>query len=457
MMWFDLRKPHRASFLIAAALVFCSPLGASFQVSTSHVIAGNAPPLAVLSTVSVAGAPNPLGVDPQSGNLFVPLVTGGLPDSSLVVLSSANNAVLASIPMRAYPQEPIFDPAGGTFYLPNGPSTVSVISTSTDSVTSTIGGLGGGIPTYDPAGNSMIIPNLGGSNATVINATTNAKTGSIAIGSFQPLAMTYDPANGNLYAVGGGWTQQVNVSVVSGLSGLLLTKYPIWNSSQGTSFLSEMTAPKVLEYDPVNHDLYFSNFANDTVAVISSSTNRPIAMITVGHQPGVPTCDPATGDVFVPNQRSDNVSVISGSTNRVVATIAGIPSPWEIGYDPALGDLLVPSDNETSNPLLGHQITFVSGADYRVLGALQVGVGPQTPTFDPANGKVYVTNFWSNNISVLGAPSSAPSILGIPPWEFYALVGSLSTALVLAVVVVVVRRKRKRAKEVSVAKIAKEV
>lgn len=440
----DRGPPNLPALLVVLAVVVQPLLGAHLEVFATVNADGSAPPLRLLSTISVSGAPNQLGVDPQSGNLFVPIVTGGLPDSNLLVLSAADNNVLTTIPMQNYPQVPVLDPAGGSFYLPNGPSTISVVSTATASVVATIGGLGGGTPTYDPAGNAMIVPNYEGTNATMINATTNVKMGSIGVGSFQPLAMTYDPFDRDLYAIGGGWARQVNLSVNSGSTGALLAKYPIWNYTQGTGFLSEMTAPKVLEYDPVNHDLYFSNLANNTVTVISSTLNRSISVIGVGRAPGVPTCDPQTGDVYVPNQLSDNVSVISGSTNSVVATIPGIPSPWEIAFDPASGDLLVPSSNETIDPYSGHQVAVVSGTDYGVLGTVQVGTGPQTPMYDPANGDVYVANFWSNNISVLGVPQPPVTIFGLPPWEFYSLVSGAGAVVLAAAVVVLVCRRRKR-------------
>jgi YVTN family beta-propeller protein len=57
-------------------------------------------------------------------------------------------------------------------------------------------------------------------------------------------------------------------------------------------------------------------------------------------------------------------------------------------------------------------VTVINGAANAVVGNVTVGAGPYGVAFDPANGYLYVANYFSGMVSVI-SPSNATT--GLPP------------------------------------------
>ena len=177
-------------------------------------------------------------------------------------------------------------------------------------------------------------------------------------------------------------------------------------------------------FDPANGDIYWSNFDNGTVSVISSSTNKVVSSVRVGAayvEPWPPLLNPQNGDIYVPMASADFVVVISGATNTVVANFTigeGVFSG--MAFDPANGDVYLTND-------VG-QVLIISGRTNTVVGTLvlnfgttcdpmreipqdipcsQAQDGPSPPVFDPANGDIFISNGGGNTVSVISGATNS--------------------------------------------------
>jgi len=190
-------------------------------------------------------------------------------------------------------------------------------------------------------------------------------------------------------------------------------------------------------YDPDDGYLYVANSASNSVSVISGTSTVGSA-ISVGQDPLFPTFDPYSGYVYVPNVNSNTVSVLYGTSVVSGGTIRVGNSPHSVEYDPYNHDLYVAnagSSNVTviagltvianipvgTQPLFaipggnyvyvpdsggtsGH-VSVISASTNVVTKTINTGLNPHFAVYDPYNLKTYVTNYGSNNVSVINGTS----------------------------------------------------
>ena len=111
--------------------------------------------------------------------------------------------------------------------------------------------------------------------------------------------------------------------------------------------------------------------------MFNPSTGAVLAVVTVGSSPGALAYDPANQDVYVSNYASNSVSVISSVTNAVVATITSGQAPSWITYSPANKDLYVIDSNYP------YGITVINGVTNVLVTTIQAQSG--SAAYDPAN------------------------------------------------------------------------
>src|SRR6266508_33787 len=80
---------------------------------------------------------------------------------------------------------------------------------------------------------------------------------------------------------------------------------------------------------------YISNFGGNNVSVLDTSTNRVVAIVTVGSGPHGVAVNPAGTRVYVANTATNNVWVIDTSNNTVVATVTVGSTPYGVAVNPA--------------------------------------------------------------------------------------------------------------------------
>lgn len=254
--------------------------------------------------------PSAIAADPALGEVFVgsAVVCSPDPPGIIDVFSASSYALLATISVGAsltYPNFIVYDSGAAEMFVTSidgGADSVSVISTSSDTVTANLafysttylGGLA-----YDLSLGEVFVgtESAGPVYATdVISDSTNAVVATIpgVVGS-----MTYDSGLGEIFAANYATDA---VSVVSDSSNAVTATIGVGEGPEGAA------------YDPAYGGVFVANFVSGdspgTVSVISDASDTVTATVSVGNGPEGITFDPGTGQVFVENWGSDSVSVI---------------------------------------------------------------------------------------------------------------------------------------------------
>jgi YVTN family beta-propeller protein len=159
----------------------------------------------VIATLSISG-PEAVAFDPANGDVYVESARS----NTLNVIDPATNQVLLPL-IHLIVTGIAFDSANGDLYM-TGLSTVSVLSSSTNQVIATIpvGTNSLGIA-YDSANGNMYAANYGDNTVSVLSSSTNQVIATIPVGT-HPRDIAYDSANGEIYVAN---TDSNTVSVIS--------------------------------------------------------------------------------------------------------------------------------------------------------------------------------------------------------------------------------------------------
>ena len=114
-----------------------------------------------------------------------------------------------------------------------------------------------------------------------------------------------------------------------------------------------------LTYDSIKGEIFVTNEANNTVSVISDSSNTVVATVDTGRQAYEPSSNTQAcaatyysekGEVFVAIANTKTVSIISESTNTVIENVSVGANPIGLAYDSDKGEIFVVNsgDNTTS-------------------------------------------------------------------------------------------------------------
>jgi YVTN family beta-propeller protein len=157
-----------------------------------------------VSSVAVGHAPESVVVDPTSSKAYI--TNQGADTVSVLDISDSAPAVVATIDVGTHPNAEVLSPSGQYLYVANGDSDqVSVVSTTTDSVVSTIslaaydGANVGTNPTglaLSPDGRQLYVVDSGNNDIDIVDVAQGRVIGSIPTGWYPSAVVT---ENGNLY------------------------------------------------------------------------------------------------------------------------------------------------------------------------------------------------------------------------------------------------------------------
>jgi YVTN family beta-propeller protein len=224
--------------------------------------------------------------------------------------------------------------------------------------------------TYDPANHDVYVA-LGGNRVLAYDSQTNALVANISVGD-SPTGIAYDAANGNLYVT--NWVSH-NVTVIDGLT------------NQVVGAIAVGINPGGVAYDPLTGDLLVTE--GGTVAIINGSSNRVVGNTSGGNGAIEILYDPVDGKLYVSDYHNNTITVINGTTERPVRTIPVGSLPWGAALDTARNTLYVPNGGDSS-------VSIVNLTTDRVIGTIATGLGdgnsPAGGAFDPATDLVFVAD-----------------------------------------------------------------
>jgi YVTN family beta-propeller protein len=391
--------------------------------------------------------------DPANGYLYVP-GTGATDASNVTVINTADNTVVATIPVGGFPSTPAYDPADGDIYVPNtyDSNNLSIIDAATNTVvgsipisfpssgTIAIEDLLTESPVYDPVTHAIYQPDTGNATLTEIQGTSFVRNITVGAG---PQTPAVDPVTGDLF---------VPIAFVN------LSEYgsPSDNLSMvdvATNSVTQITvgeSPETPVYDPVNNEMYVPCQVPDEdygeVVALNATTGAVVATITVGVTPVIPAFDSTNDELYVPNFDGSNVTVIgagpvtqSAPPNTYSVTFAetGLPAGawWNVQFN---GTTL----NETGASIVfngilngSHDWTVGPWADRSTCSF--TGSGTDTGSVDVQGASQRVAMPFSCTGSPGGGSGStsgsSSSFLGLPGDDGYYLLGGI---VVVAVAVV---------------------
>lgn len=355
----------------------------------------NASSLQIVREVDVQAGPDGIAVDDATDQVFVTNTYS----QSLSMVAAANGTTMLNLTLAGAPLALAVDSTQGLILAVGSDMLYEVSTLNQTIVRSTVVGLAPQAVAFDTETDAIYVANNDPSEVEVFAATNFRLLAKIPVGP-DPVGLTFDPENGDVFVSCWNYAGNGTVDVISGAS-LSVVKT-----------ISVGLGPVATTIDTANDTLFVSNsygFSVSEVSIASLSVVENITSLSFGTPLGI-DYDPTTGDLFVADYGGvggrgnvGNVDIISAANGTVMAApaIAGIP--WGVTDVTGSGEVLVTNYG-------GWNVTLWGASDDQIVGATDVGESPIAAVYDPATSIAYVANYDSGNLSVLPFPhASSPS------------------------------------------------
>ena len=408
-----------------------------FTVTATNSV-GNGPASGPSNSVIPAVPPGaPTGVSATAGvgtgtvSWSVPSSNGGSPITSYTVtaVDSTNPArggqtcspasYPTSIAVGTTPYAAATTPNGSEVWVVNYSSnTVSVISTSSNTVISTIAvGSSPSAIAINPAGTYAYVTNYASNNVSVISISGLSVTTTIGLGYGAPLGIAINPQGTYAYVASNN-SSYVNVINLSSNSiytyiGLSYNYgYAIAIDSSGT-------------YG------YVTNLSYNVVEVFNASSMSNYTNLSGFNAPYAVNMNPQGTQMWVSNYGGNSISVINTAspTSGIVATVTGLYGPWGVSFN-STGTMAY------SVGYWGSNITPINTSTYTAGQPVSVGANPRDPSFWAGGGLVYVpaqsqalVNVYNTNTGGLGGPMSSCTVTGLTTTDSYTFTVTATNAV----------------------------
>jgi YVTN family beta-propeller protein len=162
--------------------------------------------------------------------------------------------------------------------------------------------------------------------------------------------------------------------------------------------------------------IYVANTAENTVAVLDTTTGSVLNTFGVAAAPNQLAVSPDGGTLYVANSGSNLVSIHDTSTGMPIGFVP-VAAPYGLALNPAGSRLYVSS-------IITNEVTVLDTATGQTVGRIPVGVTPVGVTVNGAGTRVYVANRGSGTVSTIDAVTN--SVIATTP------VGSLPQQVALS-------------------------
>jgi YVTN family beta-propeller protein len=250
----------------------------------------------------------------------------------------------------------------------------------------------------------------------VVDGATNAVSSTISVGTGHALAV--DDARHRLYVIAFDYNSYQ----------ARLDLYSTDNNGFTASIPLPFEAARAVAVNPQTGRVYVTGGTPNvgSVAIIDGNTNQVLKTVSAGAIPWRMAINKKTNKIYVANSASgsndNSVTVIDGATDSLERTFQNINSNIGdavsgVGVDDVTNTVYV-SDDSNQFDVIGHVTIFDPANNYAFLGQIDLGHYPGAMVFDSTTRQMFVTNYFSGYISVLGN--------GVPPPPPAPLHGGLS-------------------------------
>lgn len=171
--------------------------------------------------------------------------------------------------------------------------------------------------------------------------------------------------------------------------------------------------PESIAVNPTTHDVYVSNYARGTIAVVDGTSFEVDSTIRYVPNATQVAVDPQRNTVYVTDLGAEGrLHVVDGATGAITTTVPVGVNPVGVTVDPPSGQVFVANWTTTAQ---GESfifdkpgtVTVVDAATNTASGTITVGKGPFDVAVDGARGRLYVSNEGENSVSVVDLGTKA--------------------------------------------------
>lgn len=315
----------------------------------------------------------------------------------LMIINATSNLVSGYMELGEYPYSIAYDGATGYAYIAETPDNrVQVINASSGNQVGFVNvGMGPGFILADPQAGKVFVSDYSSNQVSIINDSGLNVEKTVTVGT-NPEGMALDMSTGTLYVMN---MNSANITRINATTGDVLGS--IWAGFNP----SKPAFPYRATWDSVNHDVYFTNSYGSFVTVINTSTETVSKTIQVNGLSNGITFDSWNNELFV-STTNNTVNVVNTTTDSVVGNIP-------VGYD-----MYYSASSILFDPINGYvfyanggsyNVTVIDGSTGRIAETFDFPFGstPSGVAIDTQDGNALVTNYYADNITVLGWPTYA--------------------------------------------------
>jgi YVTN family beta-propeller protein len=144
--------------------------------------------------------------------------------------------------------------------------------------------------------------------------------------------------------------------------------------------------------DTVNR-VYISNYNDNSVSVIDSTTDDVITTIGLSHRAGISAFLPDLNRLYVTAIETNGLTIINTLTNAIITTITLPGRTGSIVADSTTNKIYVAEHGDNSLLPLGTRGWVLDGSTYALLNTITVGTNIQDLAIDRTNRRVFLTDF----------------------------------------------------------------
>ncbi len=298
-------------FVLACCLVllckisYAAPFAyiTNFEDSTLSIIdtADNT----VVATLDIDANPFGVAIHPDGSQAYVTNLFG---PEEVKIISAATHTISGAVPIGNQPAAIAIQPDGSFLYVASrGNGTVSVIDTSTNTVTDTITvGAGASFAAINPEGTFLYVSNLSADTISVIDTSNNTVVDTLSICT-TPSDLVFNRSGSRLYVNCGFEEIEPKLTVLD----------PTDNSIVATVDLPQ--GPDGLAVHPLETDVYVSSQGN--VVVIDAATNTIATTIELEGYARSLDVNPAGTFLYATSESPATVYVVLPTASGVVYVI----------------------------------------------------------------------------------------------------------------------------------------
>jgi YVTN family beta-propeller protein len=327
-------------------------------------------------TLAVGRAPVAVTPNPRRDEVYVVNSQCDGAAGSISVIDTAQNQVVATIPVQACPVFLSVDPRGHRAFVANsGSNTISVLDLDARRVLATLpAGQEPREALVSPDGRTLVVTSAVAGSVTLFSAGSTERPGApltfrnVYTGCPGATSAVVLPDSSKTYIACGAGHQVMAVGLSAAPDSWAAKQDASLTSDHPLAMLDVGQNPTNLTLKPDGGEVFASNSTSDTISEISTQTNEVGSTYPIGNRPthGVISAD--NGFLYVSNSGADSLSLYSIDDGRLVSTLHTGTAPDALAFS-ADEHLLLAADSKSGDVAVIRTASKVGPALFTILPA----------------------------------------------------------------------------------------